>query len=53
MAYDRYFGFDLIQRRTLAKLLAEVVGADPAALAALEQRVADLEDAVEALEGAA
>ena len=25
MAFDKYFGFDLIQRETLKKLLAEVV----------------------------
>ena len=50
MGFDKYFGFDEIQRRTLIKLLAEVVGADPAALAALQQDVADLTDRVDALE---
>lgn len=50
MAYDVFFGFDLVQRKTLEKLLAEVAGADPAALEALQLQVADLEDRVEALE---
>lgn len=53
MAFDRWFGFDLIQRKTLEKRLAEVAGADPAELAALQQAVADLEDRVEALENEA
>lgn len=47
MAYDRYFGFDTTQRQTLIKLLAEVVGAD---LAALQQQIDDLEGRVEVLE---
>lgn len=50
MAYDRYFGFDTTQKQTLIKLLAEVAGADPAALAALQLQVDDLEGRVEALE---
>lgn len=49
MVYDRYFGFDLIQRKTLQKLLEEMGGVDVAALqaqiAALTARVAALEDA--------
>ena len=35
MAFDRLFGFDLIQRKTLEKLFAE-----------LEARIAELEEAV-------
>ena len=35
MAFDRLFGFDLIQRKTLEKLLEE-----------MEARIADLEEAV-------
>lgn len=50
MAYDVFFGFDLVQRKTLEKLLAEVAGSDSAALAALQQQIDDLEDRVEALE---
>ena len=50
MGYDKFFGFNEIQKRTLIKLLAEVAGADPAALAALQEDVADLTDRVEALE---
>lgn len=44
---DPYFGFDLIQRKTLAELLANA-GTDPDLVAA----VADLEDRVAALEAA-
>ena len=36
---DKYFGFDLEQRKTLIALLAEI----QAALAALDARVEDLE----------
>lgn len=50
MGYDKFFGFNEIQKRTLIKLLAEVAGADPAALTALQEDVADLTDRVEALE---
>lgn len=51
MAYDKFFGFDLIQRKTLQKLLAEA-GTDPAALEALQDAIDDLADRVEALENA-
>lgn len=53
MAYDKYFGFDLIQRQTLAKLLAEVAGGDSAALADLQQQLDALEGRVADLEAAA
>lgn len=49
MVYDRFFGFDQIQRQTLLKLLAEFGGNDAAVvqlradLDALEARVDDLE----------
>lgn len=50
--YDRFFGFDLEQRKTLAKLLLEVQGADTATLAAIQAAIADLEDRIEILENA-
>lgn len=53
MVYDKYFGFDTTQRQALAKLMDEVAGADPAALAALQAAVADLEARVADLEDAA
>lgn len=53
MAFDKWFGFDLIQRKTLEKLLAGVAGVDPAALVALQEAVDDLTDRVEALEAEA
>lgn len=47
---DRFFGFDLIQRKTLAALLAEISGGDDSSiqdlqdqLDALDARVTDLE----------
>lgn len=51
--YDRFFGFDLVQRRTLAKLLLEVQGAGTDTVAQLQEAIADLEDRVEAVENAA
>lgn len=48
---DRFFGFDTIQRRTLAILLAEVAG-DPTAIAAINAAIADLDDRVTVLEDA-
>ena len=47
MTHDRMFGFDTTQKQTLQKLLAEA-GTSPA----LEQRLADLEARIEALEEA-
>lgn len=52
MAYDVFFGFDLIQRKTLEKLLAEVASGDSAALADLQQQIDALEGRVEVLEQA-
>ena len=49
MAFDRFFGFDLIQRKTLEKLLAEVGAGDTAAL---QDQIDALELRVEALENA-
>ena len=48
MAFDKWFGFDTTQRKTLEKLLAEA-GADSELVAAVE----DLETRVAALEAAA
>lgn len=54
MAYDKFFGFDLTQRKTLEKLLAELAGEDSTAiddlsdqLDALTARVVVLEEAAE------
>ena len=47
MAYNRFFPFDTEQAKTLEKLLAEAGGSP-----ALEQRLADLEARIEALEEA-
>lgn len=40
MGYDRFFGFNLEQRKTLQRLLEEVAGVD----------VQDLQDQIDALE---
>ncbi len=50
MGYDRYFGFNLQQRQTLQRLLAELV-ADPEALQDLQDQIDALESRVETLEG--
>lgn len=42
MGFDRFFGFDLIQRKTLAKLLADASGSDAATLAAHTTSIANL-----------
>lgn len=59
---DRFFGFDLIQRKTLARLLSEVAGGDVPAFSDLAGSVAgvdganlqaileDLKDQIDAIE---
>ena len=53
MAFDRFFGFDLIQRQTLVKLFAQVgIILDDAdeTVDNLQQQITDLEARVTALE---
>jgi hypothetical protein len=42
MGFDRFFGFDLIQRKTLEKLLADASGSDAATLAAHTTSITNL-----------
>lgn len=47
---DRFFGFDLIQRKTLARLLAEVSAGDTTVLEDLQDQIDALDVRVTELE---
>lgn len=42
MGYDTYFGFDLVQRKTLEKLLSDASGSDAATIAAMQTSITNL-----------
>jgi hypothetical protein len=42
MGFDRYFGFDTTQRKTLEKLLDEASGSDADTIAAIQTSISNL-----------
>lgn len=50
MAYDKFFGFDLTQRKTLEKMFDELVAGDTTAIEALQDEVTALQGEVGALD---
>ena len=42
MGFDKFFGFDTTQRKTLKKLIDEVAAGDTAAISALQTSVSNL-----------
>lgn len=52
MGYDKYFGFDLQQRKTLMRLLEEVAAGDSSAIEDLQDQITALAGRVTDLENA-